>query len=59
MEIYMPIAPQIEQGTITVKIRTLSQIHKQTFDIDLEILVRSLSFSNYRVVIRNRLLIID
>jgi len=45
MEIYMPIAPQIEQGTITVKIRTLSQIHKQTFDIDLEILVRSLSFS--------------
>ena len=38
-EIYLPIAPQVEQGFITVKIQTISQINRKDFDIDLEILV--------------------
>ncbi len=38
-EVYMPISPQIEQGTITVKLRALSQIARQDFDVEIEILV--------------------
>lgn len=40
-EVYMPIAPQIEQGTITVKIQIMSQIARQDMAIDIEILVTS------------------
>lgn len=39
-EIHVPIAPQIEQGTISVKIRTITQIARQDFSVDVEILVR-------------------
>lgn len=35
----MPIAPVIERGSITIKIRALSQITKQNLEIPLEILV--------------------
>ena len=38
-EVYIPIAPQIEQGTITVKIKIMSQIARQDLSIDIEILV--------------------
>jgi hypothetical protein len=38
-EVYLPIAPQVEQGTITIKIATMTQIGRQDFSIDLEILV--------------------
>jgi len=44
-EVYLPIAPQVEQGTITIKIRTISQIRRQVFDIDLDILVYVIHFS--------------
>ena len=39
LEVAVPISPQIEQGTITVKFQTISQILRQSFDVDLEILV--------------------
>ena len=38
-EVYMPISPQVEKGTITVKLRVMSQISSQDFNVDLEILV--------------------
>jgi len=37
-EVYMPISPQVEKGTITVKLRVMSQISSQDFNVDLEIL---------------------
>lgn len=40
-EVMMPIAPQIEQGTITVHIRSLSQIRRQDIAVEVEILVGS------------------
>jgi hypothetical protein len=39
-EVYLPIAPQVEQGMITVKIQIHTQIRQQVFEIDLEIMVR-------------------
>lgn len=41
LEVYLPIAPQIEKGTIVVNVQTISQIVKQRFEIGLEILVRN------------------
>ena len=41
MEVTVPIAPQVEKGTIFVKIECASQISRQNFDIDVEILVRA------------------
>ncbi len=38
-EVMMPISPQIEQGTITVNIRSLSQIRRQDIAVEVEILV--------------------
>jgi hypothetical protein len=38
-EVYLPIAPQVEQGMITVKIQTHTQIRQQVFEIELEIMV--------------------
>ncbi len=39
-EVYLPIAPQVEQGMITIRIQTYTQIRRQVFEIDLEIMVR-------------------
>ena len=39
-EVFMPISPQIEQGSITVKIQVLSHIFEQNLEIGLEVLVR-------------------
>lgn len=39
-EVYIPVAPQIEQGTMTVKLQALSQIARQDFEVEVEILVR-------------------
>jgi hypothetical protein len=39
-EVYLPIAPQVEQGSIIVKIQIHTQIRQQVFEIDLEIMVR-------------------
>ena len=40
-EVYLPIAPQVEQGTITIKImlaiNNLRLLNRQDFSIDLEI----------------------
>lgn len=41
-EVYIPIAPQVEQGAIVIKIQTVSQIRRQTFNIELDVLVCSL-----------------
>ena len=38
-EVYLPIAPQVEQGTITIKIQIHTQMTHDTFDVELEILV--------------------
>lgn len=38
-EVHIPIAPQIEKGTITVKIRISSQIIRQDLAIDIDIVV--------------------
>ena len=42
-EDYLPIAPQVEQGTITIKImlaiNNLRLLNRQDFSIDLEIMV--------------------
>nr|CAH0103527.1 unnamed protein product [Daphnia galeata] len=46
-EVYLPIAPQVEQGTITIKIRTISQIRRQVFDIDLDILPEGATVTRY------------
>lgn len=35
----MPIAPQVEQGSITIKIQVLSHIFEQNLEIGLEVLV--------------------
>lgn len=35
----MPIAPQIDQGTITVKMKALSHIVQQDIAVDIDILV--------------------
>ena len=46
-EVYMPIAPQVEQGVITIKIQTITQINRQNLEIELEILVSpGFSFKN-------------
>uniref|UniRef100_A0A0P5S381 Macroglobulin complement-related protein n=1 Tax=Daphnia magna TaxID=35525 RepID=A0A0P5S381_9CRUS len=37
-EVYIPIAPQVEQGAIVIKIQTVSQIRRQTFNIELDVL---------------------
>ena len=39
IEVTVPIAPQIEKGTIFIRIICVSQISRQVFDIDIEILV--------------------
>lgn len=38
-EVYIPIAPQVEQGVITVKIQTITQINRENIEIEIEILV--------------------
>lgn len=38
-EVTVPVAPQVEKGVIYVRITVVSQISRQTFDIDVEILV--------------------
>ncbi len=38
-EVYIPIAPQVEQGFINVKIQTITQLNRKDFDIELQILV--------------------
>lgn len=48
-EVYMPIAAQIEQGSITVKIQVLSHIFEQNLEIGLEVLVRVFLGYNFTV----------
>ena len=43
-EVYMPISPQIERGSITVKIQVLSHIFHQNLEIGMDILVNSVSW---------------
>ena len=38
-EVYIPIAPQVEQGVIIVKLQTITQINRKDFEIELQILV--------------------
>ncbi len=38
-QVDIPIAPQIEQGTITVVIETVSQVYHQTHEVEIEVLV--------------------
>lgn len=38
-EVFMPISPQIEQGSISVNIRVLSHIFEQNLEIGIDILV--------------------
>lgn len=38
-EVYVPIAPQVDRGVITIKMQTISQINRQDFKIELEIMV--------------------
>ena len=46
VEVYLPIAPQVDQGTITIKILTITQISRQDFNIELEIMVSLLRIQN-------------
>ena len=39
LEVDIPIAPQIEQGTINVNIQTISQYSHQDLQVELKILV--------------------
>jgi CD109 antigen len=39
LEVDIPISPQVEQGTITVKIQTISQYSHQDHEVELNILV--------------------
>lgn len=48
-EVYMPIAAQIEQGSITVKIQVLSHIFEQNLQVGLEVLVRVFLGYNFTV----------
>lgn len=50
-EVYVPIAPQIEHGTIVVNIHAISQIVKQTFNIELEILVKYQTISIFQLLL--------
>lgn len=40
----MPISPQIEQGSITVKIQVLSHVFEQNLEIGMDVLVNYLIF---------------
>lgn len=40
-EVNFPISPQIEQGTMTVNIRMMSQIFQQNLAVDIQVLVMS------------------
>ncbi len=42
MQVDIPISPQIEQGTITIKITMISQISRQNHEVELEILVKTI-----------------
>uniref|UniRef100_A0A0P5Q059 Macroglobulin complement-related protein n=1 Tax=Daphnia magna TaxID=35525 RepID=A0A0P5Q059_9CRUS len=46
-EVYMPIAAQIEQGSITVKIQVLSHIFEQNLEIGLEVLPEGATISRH------------
>lgn len=37
-EVYVPVAPQIEQGTLTVNLQVISQIRSQDFEVEIKIL---------------------
>ncbi|XP_046648840.1 CD109 antigen-like [Daphnia pulicaria] len=46
-EVYLPIAPQVEQGSIIVKIQIHTQIRQQVFEIDLEIMPEGATISRH------------
>ena len=48
-EVFMPIAPQIEQGSITVKMRVLSHVFEQNLEIGLEVLVRQNLWTHFKL----------
>ncbi|XP_059351436.1 CD109 antigen-like [Daphnia carinata] len=46
-EVYVPVAPQVDQGVITIKLQTVSQINRQDFEIELEIVPEGATISRH------------
>uniref|UniRef100_A0A0P5QML6 Macroglobulin complement-related protein n=1 Tax=Daphnia magna TaxID=35525 RepID=A0A0P5QML6_9CRUS len=46
-EVYVPIAPQVDQGLIKIKLQTVSQINRQDFEIELEIVPEGATISRH------------